>query len=314
MTNIKSEYNCKKRVKNILTCILIIICSVVLSGILSDDICNYAKEGLRLCFRVIVGSVFPFMILTDIITYTAKFENIYLLRCIFEKLFKINGRAISAFIIGIICGFPIGVKVASDLYKQGVISKEETERLIGFSNNTGPAFVISGIGLGMRNSISDGVILYFSMLLSAIISGILFGVGKSPTKSSSKEHHMDYSLTKSVKNSAQNTVNICGFVVLFSVIIGILSIIIRNELIYSLVIPFLEVSNCAKRLTLSNLFSKAQSLMLTSFAISFSGISVHMQAKSFLLETDLSMKTYYQVKLTQGIISAILTGFILCIK
>lgn len=312
MTSTKSEYIDKKTI-NLLTCILLLTCSVVLSGILSDEISKYAKDGLRLCFGVIIGSVFPFMILTDIITNMANFESIHPLRRIFERIFKINGAAISAFIIGIICGFPIGVKVASELYQNGTISKDEAERLIGFANNTGPAFIISGIGVGMRNSIADGLILYFSMFVSAIISGTIFGIGKTPSELSAENKRANYNFAKSVTGAAQNTVNICGFVVLFSVISGITHIIIKNEFINSVIMVFLEISNCAKNLATTDIYSKAHSLIITSFAVSFSGISVHMQAKSLLLETDISMKTYYKTKLVQGICSAVLTGLLIYI-
>ena len=148
--------------------ILIILLSFFISFNLSPLISDYVFLGLKLCAVSIIGSVFPFLILTDLIVSFSHFERIKPLRLLFEKLFKINGYALSAFLSGVLCGFPIGVKVSSDLYCRGTVSKDEFERLICFSNNTGPAFIISGIGVSMLGNLKTGVVLYFSMLISAI--------------------------------------------------------------------------------------------------------------------------------------------------
>ena len=301
------------KIKNGLTLLITSVISIFISTLLAPHILKYVNDGLRLCFNVIIGSVFPFLILTDIIICTSHFENIKWLRLPFEKLFKINGCAISAFLIGIICGFPIGVKVSADLYKNGYISKNECERLIGFSNNTGPAFIISGIGFGMRGSIRDGIILYISMVVSAIISGLISGRNKKPSSKKTSKFKTNYNFSASVKSSALNTLYICAFIVLFSIVCGLVKSIVTNELLFSLIIPFIEVSNSAKILSKASLFSRDIGLILTSFAISFSGISVHMQAKSFLLGTDISMRFYYVTKFLQGCISAVITSIIILI-
>lgn len=296
-----------KKIKNAFSSFSIILIVICFSVLLSSDISEYAKEGLGLCFNVVIGSVFPFMILTDFISSLSCFGENGIIRKVFERLFKINGYAVSAFVVGALCGFPLGVKVAADLYRAGAISKEECERLIGFSNNTGPAFLISGIGIGLRDSFTDGVILYFSMLISAIITGIFFSRGHSPTRRKTEYKPQKFSLPSSVKSSVKNTLTVSGFVVLFSVILGIVSIFVKNPFLLSALSSFLEVSNSSRFFAESPFFSRDPSLLLTSFAVSFAGLSVHMQAKSFFIGTDISMKIYYAEKLFQGVISALVT-------
>ena len=290
--------------------ILIVIC---FSALLSPNISKYTKDGLSLCFNVVIGSVFPFMILTDFISAYSCFDGIRVIRIGFEKLFKINGYAVSAFLVGALCGFPLGVKVAADLYRQGIISKNECERLIGFSNNTGPAFLISGIGIGLRGSFSDGLILYFSMLISAIITGVLFSLGRLPTTQATERSIHKFSLPESVSRSVKNTLTVSGFVVLFSVISGIISIFVKNPFLYSALLSLLEVSGASRFFADISLFSRDFSLILTSFAVSFAGFSVHMQAKSFFIGTDISMRIYYMEKLLQGLISAFITSLVVFI-
>ena len=310
-SNIKCKNIKEKRRKTFL--FLLAWSLLILSLCISKNIAQYVNQGLELCASTVIASVFPFMILTDVISHTSGFEQIKFLRMGFERIFKVNGYAINAFIIGITCGFPLGVKVASELYKNKKISKEECERLIAFSNNTGPAFIIAGIGIGMRGSISDGVILYISMVLSALAVGAVSGIGKVYQKSTVKHDYENFEFSSSVKGAAINTLSVCGFVVLFSVICGVLSDLLKNSIILSLFLPFIEVTNASAILAKNTFLPSFIALFLTSFAISFSGFSVHFQAAAFLRGTDISMKKYYAMKLAQGFFSAIITLIIITI-
>lgn len=57
------------------------------------------------------------------------------------------GSGAFALAMGITSGYPVGAKVASDLYKDNLCSKIEAERLIAFTNSSGPLFVIGAIGV-----------------------------------------------------------------------------------------------------------------------------------------------------------------------
>ncbi len=296
------------------TTLFLFIASIITSVYMSSCILEYVKIGLRICYGSVIGAVFPFIILTDIIYSFADFGSINALKRLFERIFKINGHACGAFIIGILCGFPLGVKVAVKLYMDGCISKDECERLISFSNNTGPAFVVSGVGIAMRGSFSDGIILYFSMVISAVIIGVVLGIGKKTTKNEVYTARKDFSLSESVKSAGLSTLNISSFVIFFSVVCGILNFAMRGCNLLSFLLPFIEISNASKMLSSLKTMSKTATLLLTSFAISFSGISVHLQAKTYIYGTDLCMKRYYISKLFQGFISALITLFLIFLK
>ena len=290
---------------------LFLILSVCAFSFFSSKVSEFVKDGLKLCYSAIIGSVFPFVIITDILCAEAEFDKLPLASRLFERLFKINGYAISAFITGILCGFPIGVKVAADLYKRGIISKNECERLISFSNNTGPAFLIAGVGAGMRASSKDGIILYASMVISSVLVGIALGIGNKPGTSQKPPKKSDFNIVSSVRNAAENTLYICAFIVLFSVVVGFFSIVIKNDIIYTHLVPFIEIGNAAKTLAKSSALSGKASLIMSSFAVSFSGISVHLQAKSFLEGTDISMKLHFFAKFSQGLVSALITAILI---
>ena len=69
-----------------------IMCAVVfMTAIyLSDDLGGYVEDALLLSVKVIIPSVFPFLILTDLISPYLRFEAIGPLSRLFERTFKIR--------------------------------------------------------------------------------------------------------------------------------------------------------------------------------------------------------------------------------
>ena len=270
---------------------------LLLSTTLSDTVSKYTKQGLEICFYSVIGSVFPFMILTDLFIPFTDFYSFKRLRHLFERLFSVNGRGISAFIAGIVCGFPMGIKVAKDLYSDGIISRDECERLIGFSTAPSPAFIISAVGLGMRKSAKEGLIIYLCTVLSLITAGVIFGIGCKASASKRTVSTPRFNLTVSINQAASNTVFICGIITLFSVLIGLMREFLDDRVLYFLV-PCLEISTAAS--FLAKMSNQALSIALTGFSAAFSGISVLLQGKHLLSGTDVSCVTYIKMKLFAG--------------
>ena len=85
-----------------------------------------AKEGfvtgLNLSALSVIPAIFPFFILSDFLFCYYSGSSKKIGRC-FESVLGINKRGFKAYIIGLLCGFPLGTKCSSELYKNGEISK-----------------------------------------------------------------------------------------------------------------------------------------------------------------------------------------------
>ncbi len=62
-----------------------------------------------------------------------------------KPIFNVPGIGAYAFIMGIISGYPVGAKIVTEFRKNGECSKVEAERLLSFSNNSGPLFIIGTV-------------------------------------------------------------------------------------------------------------------------------------------------------------------------
>ena len=301
-----------------------------------------AKSGLKLWANSVVPSLFPFFVATELLSRT-NIINILgkLLNKIMKPLFNVRGEGSFAFIMGIISGYPIGAKIASQFRQDNICSKEECERLLSFTNNSGPLFIIGTVGISMFGNSTIGLLLFITHLLSCITVGIIFRFWKykkstfnntsfNNYKKTNKNNNVSFSslgeiIGTSISNSISTIMMIGGFVVLFSVVISILnSSKILNILVVFLtpIFSFLHIpiSFIAPLLTgiieitnginlISNIHIKAISIniIITSFLLGFGGISILLQVFSVISKTDLSIKPYIIGKLLQGTIAALYT-------
>lgn len=104
------------------------------------------KAGLKLWANSVIPSLFPFFVATELLLQT---NFPYILGRIFNKLmkplFNISGEGSFALIMGFISGYPIGAKIACNFRKANILSKTECERLLSFTNNSGPLFIVGTI-------------------------------------------------------------------------------------------------------------------------------------------------------------------------
>ena len=196
-----------------------------------------AYNGLVLWSTSIIPSLFPFFVATELLSYT---NVVKYLGSFFHKfmkpLFNVRGEGSFAFIMGIISGYPIGAKIVCDLRKSNACSNEECERLLAFTNNSGPLFIIGTVGIKMFGSSTIGVLLIITHILACVTVGICFrfwkrsalthliGTTSNTVNSISRVNisNLGDIINKSITNSISTILNIGGFIVIFSVVISIL--------------------------------------------------------------------------------------------
>lgn len=287
---------CKIAVQNkrqVATITCIMLCFAMLC--LNKEMKLGALEGIRLSSEILIPTLFPFFVLSDYWSKNFYIDENSLFTKLFVRLFHIPPCGLLAFITGIICGFPLGVKVACDLYNRGEINDSQLTNLCGFCNNPSIAFVISGVGLGIFGSVHVGILLFISCSISAIICGVVFREKEIKIQKADNIPRQKFSLVESTKNAGLTSITISSYVIFFSAIIYALK---KTPLIAST----LELCSAVKIISESQ-FSVNQKLILIAFSLGFSGLSVHLQAFSFMGE-NVKKARYFLMKITQGLLTA----------
>lgn len=296
-----------------------------------------AKTGLDLFANSVIPSLFPFFVATELLSHT---NIIKLLGSSFNRfmkpLFNVRGEGSFALIMGIISGYPVGAKIACNFRKNNICSKEECERLLSFTNNSGPLFIVGTVGITMFKSSTIGILLLLTHILAALTVGVIFRFWKCSNRRKKRLHrgfdestiysntsNVDLSnlggvLGESISNSISTLLTIGGFVVLFSVIISILqsshflnlfafafkAFGIPFNLGSSTLLGMLEITNGISCISTIALKKISINIIIIAFLLGFGGISVMLQVWSIVSKTDLSIKPYILGKLLHGLFSA----------
>lgn len=293
------------------------VAAFMLFLIRSDTAIDYMKKGLKLCSATVIPSLFPFMVISELIVSS---DVGRLLGKLFSKpaelLFGVSENCACALALGTVCGFPIGAKTLCLMYDRGEISKKELERAMTFCNNPGSAFVISAVGISLFEDRRVGMILYLSVIASSVIIGIfariIFGKITPSSRASTKfENGSDDSIrifVNAIKSSAFAMLTVCALVTFFSSFVGCLGSIlsgIGNSAI-AVIFSFFELSSgVGMSAELENI---NQAIITCAAALGWSGLSVHLQIASICAGRDISLKPYLVAKLFQSVLCAILTG------
>jgi sporulation integral membrane protein YlbJ len=322
--------------------VLFFIMSIV---IFPKESIESAIVGMNICINILIPSLLPFLIGANLLINLKVMD---ILGVFLEKpsriLFNVPGKSSLIFAISILSGYPIGSKLTSNLRQNNQISKVEAQRLASFCSTSGPLFIVGSVGIGMFNNSKIGYFILLCHYIGALSIGILFRFYN--TSSDIKSYNSNTSILTRLKkiifyedeekgfysifgDSVRNGINtilvVCGFVIVFSVLFKILTVLKFIDLISSILFVFFHPFNISIEVIqafISGLFeitigcnnvsllsgtSLIFKISICTFIISFSGISILAQCCNFLSHTDINIPLYIFGKLLHGV-----NSFLLC--
>ena len=286
----------KKRLFIFLIFTIVSLCLLIYSG----PCLQGAKNGINLCFSIVIPSLFPFTVCALIISESGFLEKINN-----KFLNSTNFPIIDAFIFifSLIGGFPIGAKLINNSYIKCNITKSKADAMLAYCVNSGPAFIIVAIGSGILKDKRLGIVLFSANLLSTVT---LFALISFIYKGNQKNKRLlikDKTFAEIFVNCTYDATKamglICAFVILFSTIIEFLNSILKPTYINRVLISFLEITNGVS--ILDNIY-------LIAFLLGFSGICVHFQVLSMCSAVKIK---YLKFFILHGIINTAYTLIII---
>ncbi len=249
-----------------------------------------SKNGLTLWATILVPSLLPFSVLTALLrTYVQGTRYKYFL-----------------FLAGILSGYPIGAKIAGELYSQGSLSHRQATFLAGATNNPSPMFVLFFIAGKLLSLSSERYLFFAFMVLSSFLGSFVFVLlflPKNKVSTSCKitsTHRPSPNLMQEIDNeisaSAHLLLKIGGYIMLFSIataLIQRLSFFPPGLRLF--LCSILEITTGTTMLA-SCEFSETTKIILVLATTTFGGLSAAAQTNSVLQKTGLSMSHYIAMK------------------
>ncbi len=264
-----------------------------------------AQASLELCYRTVIPSLFPFVVISIVISGNLTGIRMRILRPI-GKLCGMPAGSESLLFLGLLGGYPVGAQGVYNAFNNKSIRKEDARRLLGFCSNAGPAFIFGMMG-GLFQQYSASWALWGIHILSAIAVGCIL-----PQKSSSGcrlSRQPPLTVPQALEKGIRTICGICGWIVLFRILIAFCQrwfLWFIPKTLQICLISVLELANgCNEMYSVVN---QGMRFVLCSGILAFGGICVLMQTHS--VTADLGWGMYFPGKIMQTVISVLLATFV----
>lgn len=307
-----------------------------------------AKRGLQTWWEIVLPSLLPFFIISELLMNLG-FVSLLgrILEPVMKPLFNLPGC--SGFILGVsyLSGSPLCAILTARLRRADLCTKDEGERLVAFTSNASPLFMLGAVSVGMFGNPTLGPFIALIHYVSNLLCGFFLKlfVKAKPYKREIKKNrsslncsimdvfkgdsHLKGSsfgslLGETVRNASTTLLTIGGFITLFSVLIEIIQATGIFPLILKLLVPFARMSNIDASLVRSLLYgffemtiginevskssgSLLQQLIIIEAILAWNGLSIHAQVAGMMLGTDLSIFPYLSTRILQVPLAVLLT-------
>ena len=264
-----------------------------------------AQQGVELCLKTVIPSLFPFFLLSILLTSSFLGMELPWLRPL-GKLLRIPSGTESILLSAFLGGYPVGAQTITQAFQAGYLPKQDAERMLSFCNNAGPAFLFGMVASMFSQAWAPWLLWGIHILSAILVSFLIPGNCQKNLMPKGEELSISAAMTASLKVMAA----VCGWVILFRVVITFLS----RWFLWLLPTPtqvaltgLLELSNgCCELLAIESISIR---FLVCSGILSFGGLCVTMQTVS--VTKGLSLHFYFMGKALQTLFSLLLTAAVI---
>lgn len=227
-----------------------------------------ASSGLLLWYQVVLPTLFPFLLVSNLLLNTG---SIQILSDAFGKIvsiiFKASPNAAFVIVVGFLCGYPMGAKMAADMVECGYLSKDEGEYLLSFCNNSSPGFILNFV---IFKSLKKQELLWPTMIILMLSPMIVSLFTRKKIRQCHQQKTMVIpkkawnfkELDHSIMDSFQILIKVGGYIILFSVIIVLSRQFFLEKKEIACLLATLEVTNGVQIICNLNLQFELQYIMI----------------------------------------------------
>ena len=243
------------------------------------------RSGIELCLNTLIPSLFPFFVLSALVTGSVSGRSIRPLRSVC-RFCRMSPGTESFLAVGLLGGYPVGAANISSARSKGSLTPEEASRIVIFCNNAGPSFLFGILGPLFPSPIWLWL-LWAIQIGASLLTGCLLPGGFS--NSVRTEAQRPTSLPDCLNRSVRSMTLVCGWVILFRMVLAFL----QRWFLWLLPVPaqvvftgLLELSNGC--LALNGIKSHALRFVVSGVMLSLGGICVWMQTSAVFPQLNLS--------------------------
>ena len=309
---------------------LFIITVIILTApviIFPDKYVSSVLSGLELYVLKVLPALLPFMFFSMILSeLNFGYDLGYLLNKPLKKIFCAPPISGYVMVMSMLCGYPVGAKLLADFFNAGCIDTDSAKKIMTFTSNSGPLFIMGTVGVGMLGDKKAGLIILLSHYLSSFVCGIIFR-GKTSCGKTPSPPIVDYDnlLSKSIISAITSVFIVGGYVAIFNMILDMFFDVGLIKLLAEVLSRFgvdirmgegifaglIEITKGSLILSKTGLSIRKTAPAIT-FIITSGGLCVTLQSITYLSKCKISPAFYLVFKVIQGTVAMIIC-LIICL-
>ncbi len=278
----------------------------------SQSAAQYMERGMQLCVRTMIPSLFPFMVVAELIVRSGAGQVVArALSFVLRPLFGMSESGVCALTLGVLCGFPVGSRTAAAYYRRGEMNVREWNHVCCCCNVPSTAFLVNAVGGALFGDTAIGWWLLWLTLGAAALVGVLFrlllphrGVWQQVANMTAQNQGCSDRaiLPASITSAASSMLHVCATVVVFSALIGTLTQYADafglSSVSRAAVFGFLELSTgVCEAATVTDM---AAGLLLCAVMVGWAGLSIHCQILAVCEDCPISLGWFWFARLLQA--------------
>lgn len=318
----------------ILACSLLLVAALAISPKVAFQ---GALRGTKAWLEIVLPALLPFFIGSTLLERYGLTHCLgVLLEPVMRPIFNLPGSAAFVLAVGYTSGYPIGAVITTGEIKKGRLTPAEGQRLLAFTNNASPLFMLGAVAVGMLGQPALGCVLAAGHYAANLTLGILLAwhsrrswgppaptpgqriwaaaLAQLQNKLLENRQPLGSHLAAAVGESCNKLLAIGGFIIMFATItqlllhyglLGILAHLIDWPLLQlglpagaglALGTGLLEITLGCQQASLSDLPMLAKVLII-AVILAWSGFSVIAQVASFISDSGLRLLPFIRARL-----------------
>lgn len=254
-----------------------------------------ASEGLLLWFNVVLPTLAPFLICTQLIMTSKGIQLITRpFYHIVHQVFRLSRPGTCVLICGLLCGYPLGAKLCADFAARGDISRKEARYLLSICNHPSPMFLLGYVRAQLPAPVPVWHLLaclYLPILPISVLARTCYPQEREPGSQEYTIAAPPRPLEEILLSTAETMVVIGGYIMLFSILaLWIRQLSFLPPYVQALLAGAAEITTGVHQISVT--FPPAQALVPVIAATAFGGFSGIFQTKSVIKNAGLSVRHY----------------------
>lgn len=227
------------------------ICVMLITD--SKQVIETSQRSVTVCLSVIIPSLFAFMVLSQIMISCGIADILFFpLYKISSFWFKGSRRQFSVFLLSLIGGYPVGIKLLRELTAYNKNYTAIAENMLCYCYCGSPAFIIQIVGLSIFGSTDAGLLVYISNAAACLVMAVIINLFSKKTNiGDTSPSGVKISLeivTSSIEKTVKALGVICGTILAFNILLELMDYIgfmdaIAGSGVEKLVASAFEISN-----------------------------------------------------------------------